>query len=156
MKRFIEFIILICFASYSCVKPKTTNQTPALEYIAFSKAQKSIYTGQDTALLVYSYEDGDGDIFRDSKSNDPNMVFIPYAYYNDSNKYVKGEAFTYVLTQPEGNNYKGKSIKGEISVPLKQYRPNDNIKKIKFEFFMLDMKNNKSNVVTTPEIILNF
>jgi hypothetical protein len=156
MTKVSVFIFLVFYIGYSCVKPKTTNPVPVLEYIEFAKAGKSVFTGQDTANLVIAYEDGDGDIFRDSKSNDPNMVFIPYAFYDDSNKYVKGTPFTYVLTQPLENNYKGKSIKGEIIVPFRQIRPNDKIKKIKYEFFMLDMKNNKSNVVITPDIILNF
>lgn len=147
----------VCF---SCVKPKTKNPVPALEYVDFktdfAPNGKSIYTGQDTALLVFGYEDGDGNLFRDSRADLPNVVITPFYFYPDSNKFVKGGIFSYTLLQPDNGYYKGKSIKGQISVPLSQYRPDDLIKKLKFEIYMVDMSNNKSNVVNTPTISLNF
>lgn len=144
---------LICFA---CVKAKTENVVPVLAYIDFEKAGKSPYSNQDTAVLKFSFEDGDGDLFRDQKTDPSNIVVIPSYFYPDSNKFLKGLTFSYVLVQPENGYYKNKSITGDIELPLSQFRPSDAIKKIQFEFFMVDMKDNKSNVVTTPTIVLNF
>ena len=144
---------LICFA---CVKAKTENVVPVLAYIDFEKAGKSPYSNQDTAVLKFSFEDGDGDLFRDQKTDPSNIVVIPSYFYPDSNKFSKGLTFSYVLVQPENGYYKNKSITGDIELPLSQFRPSDAIKKIQFEFFMVDMKDNKSNVVTTPTIVLNF
>ena len=143
---------LFCFA---CVKDKTENVVPVLAYIDFEKAGKSPYSNQDTAVLKFSFEDGDGDLFRDQKTDPSNIVVIPSYFYPDSNKFSKGLAFSYVLVTPN-EYYKNKSITGEIELPLSQFRPSDAIKKIQFEFFMVDMKDNKSNVVTTPTIVLNF
>ena len=143
---------LFCFA---CVKDKTENVVPVLAYIDFEKAGKSPYSNQDTAVLKFSFEDGDGDLFRDQKTDPSNIVVIPSYFYPDSNKFSKGLAFSYVLVTPN-EYYKNKSINGEIELPLSQFRPSDAIKKIQFEFFMVDMKDNKSNVVTTPTIVLNF
>ena len=143
---------LFCFA---CVKDKTENVVPVLAYIDFEKAGKSPYSNQDTAVLKFSFEDGDGDLFRDQKTDPSNIVVIPSYFYPDSNKFSKGLAFSYVLVTPN-EYYKNKSITGEIELPLSQFRPSDAIKKIQFEFFMVDMKDNKSNVVTTPTIALNF
>ena len=90
-------------------------------------------------------------------SNCPsNIVVIPSYFYPDSNKFLKGLTFSYVLVQPENGYYKNKSITGDIELPLSQFRPSDAIKIIQFDFFMVDMKDNKSNVVTTPTIALNF
>lgn len=153
--RYLSIIFIICFL-LSCVKPKTESPVPLINYLDFTKSGKFGQNGQDTAVLVFGFEDGDGDLFRDNKSDDPNIVFTPYYFYPDSGKFIKGAAFAYVLVQPSEGYYKDKSIKGEIMVPLSQFRPNDLIKNIKFEFFMMDMKNNKSNVVITPTITLNF
>ena len=143
---------LFCFA---CVKDKTENVVPVLAYIDFEKAGKSPYSNQDTAVLKFSFEDGDGDLFRDQKTDPSNIVVIPSYFYPDSNKFSKGLAFSYVLVTPN-EYYKNKSITGEIELPLSQFRPSDAIKIIQFDFFMVDMKDNKSNVVTTPTIALNF
>lgn len=154
--RYLAILFLSSLIGFACVKPKTKNPVPVLAYVDFAKSGKSPYTNQDTALLVYSYEDGDGNLFRDATSDGSNIVISTYEFNSDSNKFIPGINISYVLLQPDNGYYKGKSIQGQISVPMNQYRTSDKIKKIKLDFFMVDMDKHKSNVVSSPTISLNF
>ena len=162
--RSILIIFLFCLAGFACVKPKTKNPVPVIEFIDFTHAQKSEYTGQDTAVLVLGYEDGDGNLFVDNTSQGPNIIFTPYVYNPVSGKFsaeidpITQDTFriTNTIKQPDDGYYKGKSIKGQIYMPMREFRLSDNSKIIKFAGFMIDTKNNKSNVVSSPIYTLNF
>ena len=120
------------------------------------KATSASEPPRDTAVLVIGYSDGDGDLFVDNSSNDANMVVISKYYNADSSKFLIANVDSKKLKQPENGYYKGKAVQGEIWVPLREYRANDNIKIIKFELFMTDMKKNKSNTVSSPAYTLTF
>ena len=112
---------------------------------------------RDTAVLVLRYSDGDGDLFRNSNSDGPNLIYATYAFNADSNKFLlNGGLNPATITQPANGYYKGKAIHGDIFVPMGQFRSSDKIKVIRFEAFMVDMKNNKSNLVTSPVFTLSF
>lgn len=162
--RFLLLIFLLVALGYSCIKKKTKDPVPYIEFIDFLKAGKSVYTGSDTALIYITYEDGDGDLFTDKRSEGPNFIFTPYFYNSLTDKFyvefdpITKDTFriTNTILQPDNGYYKGKSIKGEIFVPLNQYRPSDAVKILKFTGFMIDMQQHKSNVVSSPAYTLNF
>ena len=158
--RQLALIILGLTLIFSCVKKPTKDPVPVLKYKAVNPLGKATSASQgprDTAVLIFSYEDGDGDLFRDSNSDGPNLVYSTYAFNADSNKFIlNGYPSQATITQPDNGNYKGKSIHGEIYVPMLQFRSGDNIKVIKFEAFMVDMKDHKSNVISSPVFTLNF
>ena len=162
--RFIIIIFLIVLVGYACVKAKTKNPVPVIEFKELDHLQKSEFTLQDTAVLVFNYEDGDGDIFLDNASQGPNLIFIPFFFNTTTNKfdvqidpYTKDTLrITNTAIQPDNGYYKGKSIKGDISMPLSQYRPNDKVKRIKFTGFVVDAKGHKSNVIASPEYSLSY
>ncbi len=146
------------------MKAKTKNPVPVIEFKELDHLQKSEYTQQDTAVLAFTYEDGDGDIFLDNATQGPNLIFMPSYFNTATNKFdVQKDPYTHdtlritnTAIQPDNGYYKGKSIKGDISMPLSQYRPNDNVKIIKFTGFVLDAKGHKSNIITTPSYTLPF
>lgn len=157
----IAAVILIT----ACAKPKTKDPVPKIGFVDFADPGISS-TGGDTATLILTYEDGDGDIFADEGSDRANLVFTPYYYdevkkvfragfnadpnFNDSIRHV------YTVKQPDKGYYKGKSIKGEIYVPLTSFRQNNTQRKLKFTGFMVDMKGHQSNIFSSPSYTLNF
>lgn len=164
MTRVLAFIFLIVLLGNSCIKKKTKDPVPVIEFLDFLNPGKSASTGRDTALIHISYEDGDGDLFTDFKTDNNNFIFTPFYFNTSTNQfYVVIDPITndttrisYTIVQPDNGYYKGKSIKGEIFVPLNQFRPNDDVKILKFKGFMVDMSGHKSNVVESPTYTLNF
>lgn len=165
--RFILIIFSIAIIGFACVKPKTKNPVPVIEFVSVNNLGKATGGGmgpRDTAVIVLKYEDGDGNLFVDNTTEGPNVIFTTYVYNSVTGKF-DGQLdpitqdtlrITTTIKQPDGGYYKGKSIKGEIFIPMKQYRLNDNIKIIKFAGFVIDTKDNKSNVVSSPVYTLNF
>lgn len=165
--RFILIIFLIGLIGFSCVKPNTTNPIPVIQYKDLTNLGKA-YSGsqppRDTAVMVLGYEDGDGDLFADNTTQGPTFAIIPFYFNTTTNKFditidpitLDTQRITNTIKQPDNGYYKGKSIKGDIYIPLSQYRPNDNVKIIKFTGFMRDTKGHKSNVFASPIYTLNF
>jgi hypothetical protein len=147
------FLCLTALLVYSaCVKKKVYSQSPEIEY-------KDFYPFQvDSADLVIGFSDGDGDIGSDGERN----LFITY-YYKDSvtGKYTgyydatnnDTTRFTYAVKKPT-DNYNGKSISGEVAVTLESYRHSKKAKNIKYTIYLVDQAGHRSNVVTTPEIVV--
>ncbi len=138
--------------TWSCVKKAPSDPVPEIEYKDF-KLLNSV--GTDSALFTIGYKDWDGDLFRNDNTDGPNTVISTYAFNNDSNKFIFDRAFAYVITQPADGYYKGKSIQGDIYIPVSEFRTDPSTKKIRFDIFMIDMKGNKSNVLSTPQFTFN-
>ena len=169
---FLIVIFLSVFIGFSCVKPKTTDPIPKLTFKQMQgdaveagsesaavwptnkPVSKKLYTSHinnsDTALLVIGFTDGDGDLFRDSKNDGANLVYTTYAYDAATQEFkINGNPNPATVVQPAEGYYKGKSIQGEIGIPLPDFRLN-NVKIIKLEVFMIDVQNHKTNVVSSP------
>lgn len=118
--------------------------------VVSKKQYTSRATQSDTALMVIGFEDGDGDLFRDSQANGANLVYTIYSYDTATQQFtINGNPNPATVVQPANGYYKEKSVQGEIGLPLRGFRLN-NVSIIKFEVFMVDMAKNKSNVVTSP------
>lgn len=170
--RAFAIIFLIACVAFSCVKPNTKDPVPALEFKGIKSPAGSFWPSyvpkslvrlpassmpeRDTASLVISYQDGDGDLFRNSSSDGPNFIFITYYWSADSNKFVQDFLITQTVVQPSNGYYKGKSVQGDIEVPLREFRSSNAHKILKFEGFMIDMQDHKSNTVTSPTYTLEF
>lgn len=146
--RKLGLLFLMACIGTSCVKKVPLDPIPELEFKEF-RSLPSVKT--DSAIFIIGYKDWDGDLFRDSETDGPNIVISSFAFNVDSNKFVKDKAFAYAITQPAQEYYKGKSIQGDIYVPVSEFRSKTSFKKIKFEIFMVDMKKNQSNVLATPQ-----
>jgi hypothetical protein len=167
MMRFTLIIFLIGLIAFSCVKPNSTNPIPVIEYKGLTNLGKA-YSGsqppRDTAVMIIGYQDGDGDLFADNSSQGPTFAFIPFYFNTTTKKFavqidpitLDTQRITNTIRQPDNGYYKGKSIKGDIYIPMSQYRPNDSAKVIKFTGFMIDTKGHRSNVVSSPVYTLDF
>lgn len=151
--RFPLIIILTGLFAFSCIKKTPKDPVPGLEYKDFKAWKEGL---RDTAVMTLTYVDNDGDLFRNATSDGPNTILRTFVFNTDSNKFVKDQTLSYAIIQPGDGFYKGKSIQGDIIIPFGQFRPNNTVKQIRFEVFMVDMKDNKSNVVSTPQFSLNF
>src|SRR3954463_10984252 len=83
--RILIFILFVVLIAVSCVKKPSTSPIPSIEYVDF-KAWKS--NGNDTAVLVIGYEDGDGDIFRDITAHGPNLIGTFYYLNSVTHKFT--------------------------------------------------------------------
>ena len=160
---FFLFFLAAFLAVFSgCMKKQSYPDTPEISFLGF----EMIY---DTAqvvrmgILSISYQDGTGDI-----GLNPSDTFPPYErngsyYYNYVINYFEKQngifkqvdlAIPFSLRIPVLTpNDPNKAIKGFIVDTIGLYPPplHDTIK---FEAFIYDRALNKSNVITTPEIIL--
>jgi len=150
------FLILALIAGFfACVKKKTYSQNPEIEFKSFLP-----FSG-DSADMVIGFSDGDGDI--GAKTGDTTKNLYLNYYYKDSitQKYVAFfDAFNndslrtgYTIRKPS-DSYEGKSISGEVSVRISKYRHSKKIKAIKYVMYMYDNKGNKSNIITSPELLV--
>jgi len=159
--RIFLFILFISLIAFACVKKPTTSPIPTIEYVDF---QATKVNGNDTAVMVIGYEDGDGDIFRDVTLHGPNIVGTFY-YLNSATKQFTGikdfitndtARITQTVVQPKDASYKGKSVKGKIYLPWSPFRSGDSVKIFKYTLFVVDESGNKSNIITTPNFTINF
>lgn len=153
--KYLLIFSIVSVVAYACVKKTTYPTSPTIEYRDFIP-----YLG-DSADLKVTFTDGDGDI--GVSENDSTRTFWYTYYYLDTiqNKYVgyyrplfnDTLRLGYIIKSPS-ESYKGKPISGEISVRLQKFRHIKQVKNVKYVFYLFDEAGNKSNVVTTPEIIV--
>lgn len=166
--RYLVLIFLAAVAVASCVKPKTKDPVPVLTFkyvqgvslaaewptnttvpLAYYKTKSA--TPSDTANIVFGYQDGDGDIFKDSNAEGSNFALKVYKYDATQDKMIiDGNPIPMTIRQPASGYYKGKSIEGDITIPLSQFRSASSVKILRFEMVMEDSKKNVSNTITSP------
>lgn len=155
----IIFSVLLLGA---CVKKTSSEVIPVIEFIDFANAKKT--TNGDTAVMVLSYDDGDGDLFLVRSTQDPNLIFTTY-HYDATSKTFKGTydavtldtiRYSTKILRPGGLDYEGKHIRGNIYIPLTQFRASSQDKILKFTGFMVDNKGHKSNMFSSPAYTLDF
>ena len=167
MKRNCFFIvILVVFALTSCRKPE---QFPIEPVITF----KDMYTklnsqGYDQNIeVVLNFTDGDGDIGYKESGNgaifdDPNSQyyenFVVKIYELKNGMWYSGHPWDTIdigaripYITPVVSN---KALEGEIlrELPVPPHLTNDTFR---FDIFIYDRGLHKSNIITTPAIILN-
>ncbi|MCE3226479.1 MAG: hypothetical protein K0S32_1030 [Bacteroidetes bacterium] len=163
------FLIIFCTAllGFACVKSKNKNPVPAIEYKDFGA--KKTTAGNDTAVMVISYEDGDGDLFRDANANGPNVIGTFY-YLNSATQQftpimdlITNDTMriTQTVLQPNVINedhpsYRNKSVRGDMYLPWGPFRSGDSVKVFKYTLFVVDEAGNKSNIITTPTFTIDF
>jgi hypothetical protein len=162
--RFIGVILIASglVLATSCMKQEDYSDIPEIE---FSNWVSYFDTGQfaTRGAITILFRDGNGDI-----GLNPRDTFPPYNpdgeyYYNYVITYFEKRQGVFVkldLNPPYSAripvltpDYPGKAIKGIIADTL-DLNPKPLFDTIRFELFIYDRSLNKSNIVTTPEIIL--
>jgi hypothetical protein len=155
------------FLVIGCTKPQKYPNEPIISYKSFIQ-----YTGSDGAdsigVLKLSFTDGNGDIGLNQEDTLPPFDKGGPYFYDFIIKYFEKQNGAYInvldsltgLTNnsripyltPEGKN---KALTGEIEMQLFINNPLSDYDTIRFEAFIYDRALNKSNTITTPDIILN-
>lgn len=165
LHRLSSAFLLCLLASFAaCKKQESYPLVPAIEYKSIFKAASS--TGFDSAVVVtVSFTDGDGDIgyypVGDSR-NDPKFDDVNSQYYNNYivKTWIKRSGVWQTdpinvsarlpYMTPEGSN---KALRGDIQRTL-TLPPALNNDTLKYEVYIWDRALNRSNIVTTDEIVL--
>lgn len=157
-KSFFKYLLLAILGTaflWACVKKTSYPTTPVIEYKDFFP-----FVG-DSADIQIKFTDGDGDIGV-SQSDSTRTLWVTY-YYKDTitNKYVgyyrplfNDTLRTGYIIKAPNDSYKGKPISGEVSVRLQQFRHSKKIKNVKYVVYLFDNAGNKSNVITSPELVV--
>ena len=153
--KYLFGLSIILIVTYSCIKKKQYTTEPTIEFKEFVP-----YTDESADLTIL-FNDGNGDI--GVGENDSTISLYTTYYYYDTITHVY-RAFlktspndtlrTNYIVKSQSDAYNGKPISGEISVRIQQFRHSKKIKKVKYVVYLLDKAGNKSNVITTPELIV--
>lgn len=166
MKKQLYLSLVIIFACSAlmtgCMKTQSFPDTPEISFLNLELLYDTAQVVR-TGILSISYQDGNGDIgLAPSDTFPPFQRGGPY-YYNYVMTYFEKQngvfnkvdlLIPFSLRIPVLNpNFPNKPIKGYIVDTIILYPPplHDTIK---FEAYIYDRALNKSNVVTTPEIVL--
>ncbi len=151
-KTNIILVIFMAIALSSCLKKQTASPIPLIEF-------KDFIANKDTADLLISFTDGDGDIGltqNDTAAPNNYNCFISYIEKQKGVWVKRILPFDFNYRIPVINtSSKAKTIKGEIKIAIKPYYydPFSKFDTIKYEIYIVDKALNKSNVISTPEII---
>jgi hypothetical protein len=158
-------IVLILFGmlvSISCMKQENYPDVPEIGFADWvSFYDTGHYPG--AAALTITFKDGNGDIGLNPEDTMPPYNKNGNYYYNYVITYFEKQNGTFVkvdLYPPFSAripvltpDYPNKAIKGFI-VDTLTMNPKPLFDTIRFELFIYDRALNKSNVVTTPDIVL--
>lgn len=154
--RLKTYIGLVIFSSIvvlsSCLKKETASVIPFIEF-------KDFIANKDTADLYINFTDGDGDIGltqNDTVAPNNYNCFISYIEKQKGVWVKRVLPFDFNYRVPVINtSSKKKTIKGVIKISIKPYYydPFSKFDTIKYEIYIVDKALNKSNVISTREII---
>ncbi len=147
----------------SCIKQENYPIIPEIGYQWMNLYFDSSSPYAKTGILSITFQDGDGDIGLNPRDTFPPYNYGGSYYYNYVISYYEKRDTGYVLVPLDppfstripvlNPNYPGKPIKG-IIVDTLSLDPAPEYDTIRLELFIYDRALHKSNVITTPDIIL--
>lgn len=159
------FLILAsCFLllDYSCRKPVQYSDIPLIKFLSFQKYSDA--TISDGAILTFYFQDGEGDIGLNQTDIKPPFDTASIFYYNFFCDYYEKQNGVFVKPEIQGNfnariprlsSLSSESIDGEIYLKMPTYYdPSSPFDTIRFNFYIVDRKLNKSNIDTTSIIVV--
>jgi hypothetical protein len=160
---FLSFIVITAIIGLSgCMKKESFSVVPQIGFISFINEFDTTQFAIK-GILTISYQDGNGDIGLSAADVQPPFDSASPYYYNLVITYYEKQHGIFKLTEtkiplsaripPLAPDDPNQPIKGTIMDTL-TLDPHPVFDTVKFEVFIYDRALNKSNVVTTPEIIL--
>ncbi|MBN2745131.1 MAG: hypothetical protein JXR34_00255 [Bacteroidales bacterium] len=160
----VFFALLIIASLAGCEKKDEYPPEPAIAFHSFSKIDNG--TGiDDQGILSISFTDGDGDIGLKTEDTLPPYNYASPYYYNIYIDYFEKKNGVFEkIDLPISNNSRipyidadlpEKGIKGIIEVELYINNILSNYDTIMFSAYIYDRALNQSNVIETPEIIID-
>ncbi len=159
--KLLFFLLLLTLLFYSCIDREHYPVEPYIEYKGYyiTKQQAAV---SEICVVIISFTDGDGDIgltqkdtlYPFHKEGDYYYNFIMNVFKKEGQEVTK---YPYKLRIPPINpdDYE-QPLKGEmyVDVPIDELRFILPDNKFQFEAYIYDRKLHKSNVFTSPVIVL--
>jgi len=152
MKKIKSLLLVVLLVS--CVKQDQYPVEPYIEFVSFEKIDNGSGTDNE-GILTISYTDGDGDLGNLDEKDSTTNYFIIYQE-KQNGVYVTPElldGFNASLPRFVASDNK-QSIDGTIERKLIFNNKNSTFDTVRFECWLTDRANHKSNRILTPEIIV--
>jgi hypothetical protein len=157
-------IAILSLVLPSCIKQESYSVIPEIGYQSFQLVYPNATAPYpSTGILSITFQDGDGDIGLTARDTLPPYNKEGNYYYNFVIRYFekRDTGYAEVVLDPPYSlrlpilnmGYTNKAIKGLI-VDTLAMDPSPAFDTIRFEVFLYDRALHKSNVVTTPDIVL--
>lgn len=164
MKRLFLILGIILFLA-SCTPEDKYPIIPRIQFVGIEKIPNE-YGFDYKANLSFYFEDGDGDIGLDNTTEDlkPPFDTASIYHYNFFISYYEKQNGEFVKVDlpaeqnariPRLSNNTPESINGDINVEIFINNITSPYDTVRFEFYILDRALHKSNIITTPEIIID-
>ena len=161
--KYLVIILMISFSLGSCRKIEQLPPIPHIEFTSFAVFDTVDILGNSAkgGTLKFHFIDGDGDIgLKTPSDNQPDTTDMFFTLFRktggimvpaDDNDPLKPSSYRIPYMESLGQN---KILKGTISVTFLYlfYAQSDTIR---YDFFIVDRAANKSNTVSTSEIVLS-
>ncbi|MEE4197499.1 MAG: hypothetical protein V2I54_07625 [Bacteroidales bacterium] len=160
MRKKILYLLSLLILGISCEKEDQYPDIPEIRYKNFTLAEETENGFENTiGRLTFSFTDGDGDIgldpnadsITDTTSTETYNAFIT-RFFKQKNGFVRDTTIGYIIPYMEGGEYR-EYLKGEIEIKI--YFNNFPHDTLRFDFYIYDRANHKSNTESTPEIIVS-
>lgn len=155
--------MLVALLFWSCIPEEKYSVIPRIEFVSLEKIPNTSGS-DDKGMLIFYFEDGDGDIGLNSEGDNLRPPFDTSSiyYYNFFIHYYEKQNGTFVRVDlpaeqhariPRLSNRPPESINGHIcQIELFINNITSIYDTIRFEFYIVDRALNHSNIITTPEI----
>ncbi|MCB0430776.1 MAG: hypothetical protein KDD54_11750 [Flavobacteriales bacterium] len=154
-KGFQIAVVAGVFGFASCIKPKQCDPTPSIQFSDFTILG-------DSAILEFTFEDGDGDIgLKEGDTAKPFDFNLYMSYFEKINgKFVNMDStlaipFRFRIPYLESEN-SDRCLSGNVSVaitPIYRNTASPYSDTIMYSFYIFDRELRKSNEAETPPII---
>jgi len=153
----LNIYLLLCavviIAVSSCIPPKQCDIEPAIAYEDF-------FVLGDSAILIFSFKDGDGDIgLKETEITAPYEYNCFLTYMEKKDGIFVADSlpipFWYRIPYTDTEDEK-RCVSGNVEIKITPTYYNwlsADSDTIKFEIYILDRALHKSNIIETPEII---
>ncbi len=161
--------LVLGFMLTRCSKQSIASPIPIIKYIGYSKIPYQNFPTDSLIFIKLEFEDGDGDIgLNITDTAYPYRIGDPY-YYNVFTEYLAGKngSYNYVINANDTVNYndrivniqpdtRNKSISGIMTLKIEPIIGAIVPDSIRLNIFIVDRALNKSNMVATGGIPVNF
>lgn len=162
MKKWL-FVIVLAALLVGCRHEEKFSTTPHIEFVSIEKVDNGTNV-DDQANLVFSFQDGDGDIGLDN-ADTAGVFHVDSAYYYNLfvDYYEKQNGVWTLMNLPATLNARiphlsdnvPESIEGKLTILTYINNYSSPYDTVKLSFYLVDRALHKSNVVETPEIIIH-
>jgi len=163
MMKKLAYIVLLAALLCSCHRPEPFSEVPYIEFVRLEKVDDGSGVDNQANLIIY-FQDGDGDVGLDDADTTGVFSKDSLYYYNFFINYYEKQNGVWELVElptplhariPRLSDNLPESIEGEITILTYINNYFSSFDTIKLSCCMYDRALHQSNIIETPEIIVN-